>query len=942
MSRRAMRLQLGALLVCCAAAAQAQGTGQGLRPVDGERLSDWLLRQGPEPQAYPLGLIWQTPAQRSDQSVLQGELIYRVRRLDGMPEDVRSRWLTVLHALPATGRVRLPKTDARWLQAHPQDDPVLRAGHTVVLPTRPTTVSVITQEGLRCSLPHRSAAQSRDYLRACEPQRLPQVDRVWLIQPDGSVRDFGVAPWNEQAQDEPAPGALIWAPSRQTTWAREISGPLTEFLATQSHEAILSAVADLPSMDGRLASASRAGRDAQISANDWGLIGLLQTPTARMAAAGEARFHYSRVQPYERSNVFLQPFDALELGFRYTNIVNRLYGPDSLSGKQTYKDKSIDVKLRLVQESARLPQLAAGITDLGGTGLFSSEYVVASKRWGDWDWSVGAAWGYLGASGNLGTPLAALDERFKVRGVGIATGGTANTSAFFRGPTALFGGVQYTAPGGQWLWKAEYDGNNYRREPQGNLQKQRLPLNLGLVHRVSPAVDLSLGLERGHTWMLGLTLHTSLARMGAPKVSDLPTPRVLPARPAEPPNWLGTAADSSAMSGWGVQRIFLDESTLRVFIDNTGGAHWHERIERIAAVLHRDAPAAVDAFELVFLHQDIALTERRIDRQAWVARQTALQPPVEREEAISSRPPQAAPVSNTAAPVWERSASRFSYGIVPSLQQNIGGPDGFLLFRAGVAVPMGWRFSDSLSLTGTLGLNVLDNFDRFKYTAPSNLPRVRTYLREYMTNSPLNVSNLQLTHQGGLGASQFYSVYAGYLESMYGGVGAEWLYRPWHRSWAVGVDMNRVRQRSFDQLLSFHRAGTQTGYQVNTGHATLYWDTGWNSTQVKLSAGRYLAGDVGATLDLSRSFSNGVTVGAWATKTNVSAEQFGEGSFDKGLYLRIPFDVMTTSRSANVANLVYSPLTRDGGARLNRGFTLYGASAARSKSETRYGPATGP
>jgi hypothetical protein len=47
---------------------------------------------------------------------------------------------------------------------------------------------------------------------------------------------------------------------------------------------------------------------------------------------------------------------------------------------------------------------------------------------------------------------------------------------------------------------------------------------------------------------------------------------------------------------------------------------------------------------------------------------------------------------------------------------------------------------------------------------------------------------------------------------------------------------------------------------------------------------------------------------------------------------------MTTTRSGNVANLFYSPLTRDGGARLNRSFTLYGASTARSERETSYSP----
>jgi hypothetical protein len=52
---------------------------------------------------------------------------------------------------------------------------------------------------------------------------------------------------------------------------------------------------------------------------------------------------------------------------------------------------------------------------------------------------------------------------------------------------------------------------------------------------------------------------------------------------------------------------------------------------------------------------------------------------------------------------------------------------------------------------------------------------------------------------------------------------------------------------------------------------------------------------------------------------------------------------MTTSRGGNVANLVYSPLTRDGGARLNRDFPLYYVTNSRSAGETSYAPAaSGP
>ena len=41
---------------------------------------------------------------------------------------------------------------------------------------------------------------------------------------------------------------------------------------------------------------------------------------------------------------------------------------------------------------------------------------------------------------------------------------------------------------------------------------------------------------------------------------------------------------------------------------------------------------------------------------------------------------------------------------------------------------------------------------------------------------------------------------------------------------------------------------------------------------------------MGVTIDLSRSFVNGTKFGVFASFTDVSTEQFGEGSFDKGIY----------------------------------------------------------
>src|SRR2546428_7496548 len=114
---------------------------------------------------------------------------------------------------------------------------------------------------------------------------------------------------------------------------------------------------------------------------------------------------------------------------------------------------------------------------------------------------------------------------------------------------------------------------------------------------------------------------------------------------------------------------------------------------------------------------------------------------------------------------------------------------------------------------------------------------------------------------------------------MFGGFGTEWLYRPFGGKSAVGVDVNYARQRDFAQDFGFR------DYHVATGHATLYYDTGWNDLLATISAGRYLARAVGATFQLSRAFPNGMTVGGYFTNTNVSAPQFGEGTFHKGISL---------------------------------------------------------
>jgi hypothetical protein len=139
-----------------------------------------------------------------------------------------------------------------------------------------------------------------------------------------------------------------------------------------------------------------------------------------------------------------------------------------------------------------------------------------------------------------------------------------------------------------------------------------------------------------------------------------------------------------------------------------------------------------------------------------------------------------------------------------------------------------------------------------------------------------------------------------------------------------------VRQRAYDQTYKFRDYKTTTGH-INVGYL---FPMGIISN---ISYGRYLAKDDGFTFDLSRRTKSGFRAGIYFTRTNVSAETFGEGSFDKGFYFQIPMDLFSKDYSGTYSNFKLSPLTRDGGAKLEFDKDLRGLISNSSLNELKRG-----
>ena len=140
----------------------------------------------------------------------------------------------------------------------------------------------------------------------------------------------------------------------------------------------------------------------EYSANAFGGIGLIQMPSARFSKEGEFTFGISRDDPYRRIYATAQVFPFLEETLKYTEGTYKLYRPTI---RQTWKDKGIDLKIKLLDERKYLPALAIGIADFGGTGAYSGEYLVASKRLNNFDFTAGLGWGRLAGSESIDNPV---------------------------------------------------------------------------------------------------------------------------------------------------------------------------------------------------------------------------------------------------------------------------------------------------------------------------------------------------------------------------------------------------------------------------------------------------------------------------------------------------------------------------------------------------------
>ncbi|MBE8563736.1 YjbH domain-containing protein [Vibrio sp. OPT20] len=689
---------------------------------------------------------------------------------------------------------------------------------------------------------------------------------------------------------------------------------------------------------------------------NFGGVGLMQMPTGRMAPEGEFNFSASFNNEYYFYNVSLQVMPWLETTIRYTQVQDLLYsgGADqdcsqnSFSGCTKYTDKGIDFKLRLIEEGYYLPEVSVGMRDFGGTGLFDGEFVAATKRFGPVDFTLGMAWGYMGTSGNFTNPLCKASDKYCERPSDTkGNGGSVDFERWFKGDAAIYGGFEYQTPYKPLTLKLEYDGNDYSQDfpvVRGGVDMtQHTPWNVGAVYRFTDWGSAKVSYERGDTLTLGFDLSTNFNEMYS-VWRDTETAELRPSdvETVDDIDMAALAEELETIAGYEQAQILVDDNSIVVKGTQVKYRDRDIALERGATVIANAVPSYIDTYKIIENDKSMELTETTVDAQAFKAAANNHYLNAQTSDATNTHE-----LERKKSVIYHDGRERFDVSISPNLAQSFGSAENFYLYSLGLYTNASFWALNNVELSGSLYVNLIDNYDKFNYEVPSDgtdqTPRVRTLFRSYV-DDPVRLDRLQLTWFEDYGSGVYTQAYGGYLESMFAGVGGEILYRPFNQNWAIGADMTAISQRdpeswfgTFDQEIQVNPDDSSRTYKVidkgTTGFITGYYTPKWDflsDTLLKVGVGKFLAGDIGTRVDFSKQFKSGVIAGAFVSLTDMTTEEYGEGSYTKGFYVSIPFDLVTVKPSLSRAGFTWLPITRDGGQVLNKQYNLFDQTDARS------------
>jgi hypothetical protein len=614
--------------------------------------------------------------------------------------------------------------------------------------------------------------------------------------------------------------------------------------------------------------------------NNHGIVGIINMPTARFyneAVHGVTIYNSDAVQ---KMTLTSNPYDWLEASFFYMNLpkerICRAWNGEAIC--EGFKDKGFNLKLRLKEEGI-FPALAIGLMDFAGTGKYQSEYIVSSYGINKIDMHFGLGWGALsGASSQVKNPFTYINDSFKERPEVYAdAGGALSPGTYFSGlKAAPFYGISYSL-NSKTLLKIEMDTILEGQQGIKFLPNRKSDYSFGVDYSINSNFTLGLAFERGNYSSLKFVYKNN------PKKS-IKKYEYKKAEINADDNKYDKLVKNLEENGIGVNRITETASSLGLELTQ----FIHPNFNLVEDIITQ---ASIDAG-----------IKKNIKKDLKIADLTAIS---EIDDVFQ----------NSAKTIYERDTTRkLNTSSKIQFRPFIASREEF--FKGALLAENNTEFivRENLFFNANLKYSLWNNFDDLVFPPVDTFPaQVRSDVKQYLKNMDdgVLIGRAQFDYHLTPKINHHLMFTGGILEDMFSGYGAEYLFFEPNTNYSFGVELFKVKKRDYQWGFG------HLEYENTTFTANFYYrNYGTIPFDMKVSAGEYLAGDVGSTIEFSRTFQSGVKFGAFATFTDVSTQEFGEGSFDKGIFFKIPI-------YGNLIDYTWRPLTKDPGATLIRKNTLH-------------------
>lgn len=620
----------------------------------------------------------------------------------------------------------------------------------------------------------------------------------------------------------------------------------------------------------------------------FGRTGIIVDPSAYVMPSGDMAVGLYHDFPYTNFFVDFGFLSRLEFG----GLVNRaddvpttggLFGNGAAYGHN--KHTPAFAKFQIIKESKYIPAVAIGLDDFAGqTHLLRSEYIVATKYIKSFIpqyLTVGYARGEALHGPFIGTQIL-LTPKLSIL-------------------------AEYAPMQTQNL--VGFDGGNRNPNGQGLKLRRRDKINYGIQYKPFHWLNMDFFIQRNSRFGFNVAFVFPLRNYIIPHIpryfvlSDKDVSLIRSGKSAE---FYQKALYKLDLNH---ARVYQEGSNLIIEYNNNGYLFETNALRKALSVLKVTFFPNVKQVIVVLKYNNTPITMYRFDGELV---NQYIRGNVSLRYMLKHSYYEISPDYQVKAPTNFRPL----FGIHPKFRTFLDDPSGPFKYDFSLDFHYKQPLPYNFFITSAVSFPIINNIS--SNSPPLMKNPVRSDVYKYLEGKNVKVLDLALNYIGNIFPNTFLGVSAGYNEMMFGGIGGDILHYFGNGRFAMGIGGDYVGKRDPHTLFNFR------GYNFYDAYISTYYQFR-NNLLISVKTGRFLAGDKGVRIQISREF-KGFRIGVWYTKTsdnNGDFQSFNRGYSDVGIFITIPFSIFKLHDTTQTGSIAISPWSRDVGQLAGRPFSLY-------------------